>query len=253
MVKGLLLDIGGVLTEDGSALPQALEGMAAVRKTQLPLRFLTNTSRRTARQVATELRSLGFELADHELVTAPLAVKQYLRAHQLRPLILATPELAEEFADLDSCQPNAVVVFDAGEGFTYAALNEAFQCLHSGAQLLAVGANRYFRSGGALQLDAGPFVKALEYAAACEATIIGKPAAAFYHSVVSELGLSPAEVMMVGDDVDSDVVGALDAGLQACLSRTGKFCPGDEQRVPGLPCIDRLGELVAHLDDSLSP
>lgn len=247
MVKGLLLDIGGVLTEDGSALPQALDGMAALRKTRLPLRFLTNTSRRTARQVAAEMRTLGFELADHELVTAPLAVKQYLREHQLRPFILSTPALAEDFADIDQSKPNAVVVFDAGEGFTYPALNDAFQLLHGGAQLLAVGSNRFFRSGGALQLDAGPFVKALEYAAACEATIIGKPAAAFYHSVISDLGLRPDEVMMVGDDVDSDVVGALDAGLLACLSRSGKFCPGDEQRAPTAPCIDRLGDLVAHL------
>lgn len=244
MIKGLLLDIGGVLTEDGQALPHALEDMALLAGSGLPLRLLTNTSRRSATEVLIELQALGFSVNDNQLITAPLAVKQYLRDHQLRPFIISTPVLAADFADLDQQRPNAVVVFDAGDGFTYSALNQAFQLLQQNAELLAVGANRFFRSGGRLQLDAGPFVAALEYAAGCRAKIIGKPAASFFHSVLSEMGLPASEVLMVGDDVDNDVIGAQQAGLQGCLSRTGKYRRGDEQRAPGAVCIDRLADLL---------
>jgi len=72
-------------------------------------------------------------------------------------------------------------------------------------------------------LDAGPFVVALEYAMGREATVIGKPSPAFFDAALAELGVEAADTAMVGDDVEADVGGALDAGLDAVLVRTGKF------------------------------
>ncbi len=246
-MKGLLLDIGGVLTEDGAALPGAVTALAQLQSSGLPLRLLTNTSRRSHRQVLQELRALGFEVQDQQLITAPIAVKQYLQAQQLRPYIIATAVLEQDFADLPQTPVNAVVVFDAADGFSYAVLDQAFQYLQQGAELIAVGENRYYRSGGALHLDAGPFVRALEYAAETTATVIGKPSRTFYQAVVAEMGMRPDEVMMVGDDVDSDVQGALDAGLRACLCTSGKYRPGDEDKVAGTATIAGLQALPAAL------
>ena len=85
--------------------------------------------------------------------------------------------------------------------------------------------NRYWRTPEGLSLDVGPFVAALEYATGCDAVVVGKPAPAFFATVLAGLGVRPADAVMVGDDVESDVGGALRAGLAGVLVRTGKYRP----------------------------
>ena len=76
---------------------------------------------------------------------------------------------------------------------------------------------------------------ALEYAAGIEAVVVGKPSPDFFQAAVADLGLTPPEVLMIGDDVEADVLGAVAAGLQGVLVRTGKFEPADERQLEGGP------------------
>ncbi len=230
-IRGVLLDLSGVLYVGSAAVPGAPEALARLRETGLPLRFITNTTRSTRQAIGEKLRRLGFEIEDDEIFTAPSAVRAYLAEHGLRPQLLIHPGLEPEFAEVDQYDPNAVVLGDAGEAFDYARLNRAFRLLMGGAPLIAMGDNRYFAEDGGLSLDIGPFVRALEYAADTEAVVLGKPAEAFFHSAVDALGCSPAEAVMVGDDAISDVEGALEAGLQAVLVKTGKYRENDETRI----------------------
>ena len=176
------------------------------------------------------LQRLGFDVPAAHIFTAPLAVRRYLEAHALRPYLLIHPNLAPEFADLPQEEPNAVVLGFAQQSFTYESLNRAFRLLKNGAPLLATGRTRYFQGRENLELDAGPFVTSLEYAAETDAIILGKPSREFFLSSVKELGCRPEEVVMVGDDAVSDVGGALAAGLSAILVQTGKYRPSDEER-----------------------
>lgn len=244
-VSGLLIDIGGVLTEDGKALPGAVAAVEELAALGLPMRLLTNTSKRTAGNVLAELRRLGFSISDEQLVTAPSAVRQYLRAEQLRPFLICTPALHLEFSDMDLGAPNAVVVFDAAEHFCYKVLDDAFQLLEAGAPLIAVGDNRFYKSEGRRHLDAGPFIHALCYAADVEPIIIGKPAARFFQDVAADLGVDDDGILMVGDDVRSDVLGAQNVGLRACLVRSGKYRCGDEDAAASAYCIDGIAQLPA--------
>ena len=100
-----------------------------------------------------------------------------------------------------------------------------------------VGSSNY-RDG--LSLDIGPFVAALEYATGQSAVILGKPSPDFYGVAVDSLGCESKHVVMVGDDALADVDGALAAGLQGILVRTGKYRPGDEEKIthPGAPVHD---------------
>jgi len=156
------------------------------------------------------------------------------------------PDLLPEFEEFSTAEPNAVVLGDAGGALTYDGLNRAFRLLMEGGPLIAMGRNRYFREGGGLSLDAGPFAAALEYAAGIHAEVVGKPAAEFFHAAVRDLGCSPAQVVMIGDDVHDDVCGAIDAGLQGILVRTGKYRPGDEKQLkaPDATTVDDLAAAV---------
>ncbi|PAU76071.1 TIGR01458 family HAD-type hydrolase [Halomonas salipaludis] len=250
MLKAVLLDISGVLTEDGEALPGAVDAVARLQSSGLALRFLTNTSRKTSAAMRDELQRLGFAPAPEQVFTAPGAIRRYLERSGLRPYLLVHERLEPEFTDLPRDNPNAVVLGDAEQRLDYAHLDAAFQLLLEGVPLLAVGSNRYFRQAGALHLDAGPFVRALEYAAGIEAKVLGKPSGDFFDAVLDEVGVAPDEALMVGDDVECDVVAAMDIGLQACLIRSGKYRPGDEARAPQARCEASLADLVDALLDT---
>ena len=232
-IKGVLLDIAGVLYEGDTVVPGAIESLRALRAAALPMRLVTNTSRQSKRMLLAQLRRLGFEVSADDVFTATGALVAHLIRERLRPFLLVHANIDEEFEALDRERPNAVVVGDAAERFTYQRLNAAFRLLIDGAPLLAIATNRYFRAADGLSLDAGPFVAALEYATEAQAALFGKPAPAFYRAVLTDLGTAPAETVMIGDDVEADVNGALSLGLRATLVRTGKFRAGD---------IERLGE-----------
>jgi len=91
-------------------------------------------------------------------------------------------------------------------------------------------------------LDAGAFVCALEQAAGVTAEVAGKPSPEFFVTALGSIGLPPHEVMMVGDDVQSDVNAARQVGMHAALVRTGKFRPRDLE----------LLELPVQIIDSIS-
>lgn len=233
MYAGVLLDIGGVLYEGKQPVPGAVQALGRLREAGLPLRFVTNTSRATREQVADKLCRLGFEVSAGEIYTAPNAAADACRERGLHPMLVIHPALEPDLAGMDDATPDAVLVGDAGEYFTYPRLNAAFRLLLEGAPLLALARNRYFRDDDGLALDMGPFVAALEYAAGVEAEIFGKPSAAFFREAVRSLGVPAGQVLMVGDDVQSDVCGAVEAGLHGVLVRTGKFRDGDEAALPG--------------------
>jgi HAD superfamily hydrolase (TIGR01458 family) len=231
MIRGVLLDLSGVLYVGDRALPGALGAVERLDGSGLPVRFVTNTSRSTRRMIWEKLTRMGFAIPPEHIYTASMAVQRHLREHDLRPYLIIHPDLEPEFADFSREDPNAVVLGDAGPAFRYENLNAAFRLLLQGAPLLSVGDNRYFMENDGLSLDVGPFVRGLEFAAGTPALILGKPAAEFFYSALAEIGCLPEAAVMVGDDAGSDVEGALRAGLQGVLVRTGKYRPGDEQHI----------------------
>ncbi len=245
MIHGILLDLAGVLYQGDRRLPGASEALARLRENDLPVRFVTNTTRKTKARLLAQLHDLDLAVEDDELFTAAEATKRVLRDRGLTPHLLIHPDLEPDFADLPPGRPNAVVVADAGPAFTYDNLNRAFRLIQDGAPLLAVAKNRYFSENEGLSLDAGPFVAALEYAAQVEAEVIGKPANAFFAGAVASMAGEAGATVMVGDDVESDVNGALEAGLQALLVRTGKYRSGDQNAVHrGGETVDDIGAAV---------
>ncbi len=228
-------------------LAGALEALEHLRTSGLALRYITNTTRTPRRGMLAKLHRLGVPAGEDDLFMPAVAARRYLEARGLSPLLLVHPALEEDFAGLPEGGTKAVVIGDAARGFTYETLNAAFRALDEGAEFLALARNRSFRDAdGALSLDAGPFVAALEYATGREAMLFGKPSVAFFGSAVASLGCAAAEAVMVGDDVDSDVAGAMDAGLLGLLVRTGKYRPGDETRSEPAPSavLADLGEAV---------
>jgi len=228
--RALLLDLDGTLYTDAGPIPGAVEALGELRRRGVPLRFVTNTTRRSRRLLAGRLRGYGFAAEPAEIVTAVMSGVALLEARGWkRVAAFVAPDTLEEFAafDLASAHPEAVVVGDLGDLWSFDRLNRAFLHLMDGAALIALQRDRYWLRGDGLALDAGPFVAALEYATGKDAIVCGKPSAEFYRAALASLGATAHQqatgVVMVGDDLWGDVQGAQHAGLGAWMVRTGKY------------------------------
>lgn len=106
--------------------------------------------------------------------------------------------------------------------------------------------SRYYRSGANLVLDAGPYVKALEFACDVKAEVIGKPSSTFFLTALDKIQVLPEDAVMIGDDIVSDVGGAQACGIRGVQARTGKYRPGDENHPAVKPdgYVDNLAQAV---------
>lgn len=235
-IKGILFDMDGVLYEGERPVAGAAEAITWCRQAGLPFLFLTNTTSRPRSSLLGKLAGVGIDVTEEQILTPPLAARRWLEAHHVGPIALFVPAATRaEFDGLDSIdwrtatQAAAVIVGDLGEGWDFHTLNTAFRLLMSDRQppLLALGLTRYWQAEDGLRLDTGPFVKALEYASDRQAVVLGKPARPFFETALHLLGLPPAQVIMIGDDIRSDIEAAQQTGMRGVLVRTGKFRPAD--------------------------
>ncbi|MGI9483290.1 MAG: TIGR01458 family HAD-type hydrolase [Hyphomicrobiales bacterium] len=256
MVAGVLLDLSGVIYVGSEPLPGALEAVSRLRNIGLPLRFLTNTTRTPKRQILTNLHAMGLECGEDELFTPAQAARDWLAAHKCKPNLLIHPNLQEDFEGLAEFPGTAVVVGDAGEGFTFRALNTAFRTLVGGAEFIALAANRTFKDhDGELSLDAGAFVTALEFGSGKTATVLGKPAPEFFGGALESMNVKAEEAVMIGDDAEADVSGAIAAGIGAgLLVRTGKYVEGAESLVnpPPTATVDDIVKAVDWIEEKVA-
>jgi HAD superfamily hydrolase (TIGR01458 family) len=226
--RAILIDLDGVLYVEDTPVAGAQEAVAELRDRGVALRFVTNTTAYSRDRTLGKLSRLGFDVAGGELVTpAAVAVRHCLGQGLRRVALVMNDEVKQDFAQLRAVRhdepADAVIIGDLGSAFGYDVLNRAFRQVMDGAELIALQKNRYWLRGDGLSLDVGPFVTAIEYASGREAYVVGKPSGDFFREVLHELRIGAAETVMVGDDVESDIGGALRAGLRAVLVQTGKF------------------------------
>lgn len=235
-MAGVLLDLDGVIYVGDCAIPGAAETVDWIAREDIPHRYLTNTTSRPREAIVARLARIGIAADPSEILTPGVAAAAWLQREGVeRPALFVPDATTAEFAGLAPLPASAdrgagaVVVGDLGSGWDFATLNRAFRLLMDdpSVPLIALGLTRYWRADDGLRLDAGAFVRALEYACGREAVVLGKPDPAFYRTAVDDLRLAPEQVVMVGDDIRTDVEGAQRAGLVGVLVRTGKFSPAD--------------------------
>ena len=240
--SALLIDLDGTLYTDAGPIPGAVEALASLRRRGVPFRFVTNTTRRSRRGLVERLRGYGFDVDPAEVFTSVMAGARLLRERGIaRVAPFVAQATLEDFSDFElvggmagssAASPAAVVIGDLGDQWTSALLNQVFRHVLDGALLIALQKDRYWLGRTGLELDAGPYVAAIEYATGQPAMVCGKPEPTFYRAALVTLGgafaaapaVSPAPPpAMIGDDLWADVAGAQRAGLQGWLVRTGKF------------------------------
>lgn len=225
-VRALLIDLDGVLYVEEEPIVGAREAVERLRARNLALRFVTNTTAYSRQRTLEKLMRLGFRVESSELITpAALAVQHCRERGIVRVALIMNDEVKHDFSELEETADaaDAVIVGDLGSAFGYDVLNQAFRQVMGGAELIALQKNRYWMRADGISLDVGPFVAAIEFAAGREAYVVGKPSTGFFEQVLASVSVDARAAAMVGDDIESDIGGALRAGLAALLVRTGKY------------------------------
>ena len=235
-MQGLLFDMDGVLYNSEEPIPGATETLAWVRSRDIPHLFVTNTTSRGRDALAAKLERFGIPASPGEIMTPCEAAADWLRsrgaAHValfLRPAARPAFDGLDLLADVAESGANYVVIGDLASAWDFATLNRAFRLLHANpdAPLIALGMTRFWKAADGMSLDVAPFVAALEHATGRRALLLGKPSAEFFQAAAERLGVPKREIVMVGDDIETDIAGAQLAGMQAALVRTGKFRESD--------------------------
>jgi HAD superfamily hydrolase (TIGR01458 family) len=251
-VRALLIDLDGVLYVEEEPIAGAAKAVRRFRERGLPLRFVTNTTVRSRDRMLERLARLGLGVDDHELLTpAALAVQHCRERGHQRVALIMNEEVKRDFKELKETTggADAVIIGDLGSAFGYDVLNHAFRQVMDGAELIALQKNRYWMRADGLSLDVGPFVAAIEFAAELDAYVVGKPASGFFEQVLASVGVDAGAAAMIGDDIESDIGGALRAGLAAILVRTGKYRE-DRVRASGIQptrVVDSIADVPALL------
>ena len=226
--KAFLIDLDGTLYFKGEPCPGAIEAVNDLRQEKYQLRFLTNTTAKTPKMLHAQMQELGFDIYEDEIFNATYACLLHLRAQFGVSCHFMVDDAVKAFFEeipVDDDAPDFVVVGDYGEGFDFHALNHAFRLLMNGSELIALQKGLYWFSPEGIRLDCGAFVTLLEVAAGKIATIMGKPSETFFKTVLGNLHLAPRDVIVVGDDITTDIVGAERMEMRSVLVKTGKFKP----------------------------
>ncbi|MGH2711141.1 MAG: HAD-IIA family hydrolase [Actinomycetota bacterium] len=254
--EAFLLDLDGVLYRGDQPIDPAAATVEALRSAGKQIVFLTNNSASTAAQVAAKLNGMGISANESEVLSSARATGDMLasegKARARTAFVIGRDGVRSALADAGIDLVNGdvghaeLVVVGWDPDVTYEALRRATVLVRAGARLIATNADAsYPAPGGELWPGAGAILAAVETASGESATVVGKPHAPMFEAAVAAVGTR--NVLVVGDRVETDIVGAANAGLDAAMVRSGAGTPAqllDQDALP-VAILSDIGGLLS--------
>jgi len=248
----ILIDFDGVIRIGKKTAKDAWEFFKFILDKKIPACILSNSTLRNGKDIKKFLSENNIK-TDIPVLTCADASLNYVKENYKKIAVFASVSTREMFNEyLTDNNPEAVLVGDLSDKWSYEILNQIFRFVLNGADLIAMQKNKYWSPDDKnLFLDAGAFISAIEYATGKEAKLIGKPSPIFYHSGLKAIGFPEnSEFVMVGDDIETDIDGAQKIGGKGILIYTGKAkypLPEDCQTKPFAE-IQTLTEIKSFFD-----
>jgi len=253
MKIGFLIDMDGVLYRGNELIPGAIDFVGLLHKRNIPFMFLTNNSQRTPMDIATRMQRLGFQVGAEHVFTSALATASYLAQHKPQ----GTAYVIGEGGLLNALDRVGIAIVDhspdyvvVGEGRTInlESIEKAVQMVVSGAKLIATNLDPSCPTqDGGVRPGCGAFVKMIEEATGYRAFSPGKPSPVMFREARKRLGLSSGETIMIGDTLETDILGGNQLGFRTVLVLSGGTKRSDLHRFSYGP--DEVLDSVAEITD----
>lgn len=226
MRHGYLIDMDGVLYRGKHVIPGADAFIQELRRRDLPFRLLTNNSQRTRRDIAAKVARLGIDVEEEHVFTSAMATARFLARQKPG----GTAFVIGEGGLLNALHQNGYAVVDhdpdyviVGEGRTFnlELVEAAVRMILAGAKLIATNMDPNCPTENSLRPGCGAMVAMLETATGIKAFSAGKPSPIMMRAARKELGLSTDETVMIGDTMETDILGGVQLGYHTVLVLSG--------------------------------
>jgi 5'-nucleotidase len=253
---GYLIDMDGVLYRGSELIPGADQFIRELRARDIPFRFLTNNSQRTRRDVAAKLARMGVQVEDEHVYTCAMATARFLAGQKPNGtafvigeggLLTALHQNGYAVVDHD---PDYVVVGE-GRAFNLELVEAAVRMVLGGAKLVATNLDPSCPTqNGGVRPGCGAMVAMLEAATGVKAFSVGKPSPVMMRAARKELGLTTAETTMIGDTMETDILGGVQLGFRTVLVLSGGTREADLARYAYRPdlVVASLAEFADRLE-----
>lgn len=243
-----LFDLDGVVYVGEEALPGARESLARLRDMGKPVRFLTNDPRPTRADVARRLSGLGVEADPKEVVTSGWATAENLRESGVRSAYVVgseglAAEVREAGINTDERGGYEAVVVGCDERVSYEHIRRASELVHGGAAFVATNDDGSFPGPEGPLPATGAIVAAVRVATGKRPTVVGKPHDRMFDLCARDLGVEPSRAAVVGDSIETDILGAHNSGFAGILisPRPVAFASPRDYRAPDATIADLRG------------
>jgi NagD protein len=245
----------GVVYRGSELIPGADHFIAQLRERDIPFTFLTNNSQRTRRDVVAKLTRMGIDVEEQHVFTCAMATARFLA--QQKPG--GTAFVIGEGGLLNALHQNGYAVVDhepdyvvVGEGRTFnlELVEAATRMILGGAKLIATNLDPNCPTQNGLRPGCGAMVAMLESATGAKAFSVGKPSPVMMRAARKELGLTTDQTTMIGDTMDTDILGGVQLGFHTVLVLSGGTQREDMRKYAYRP--DLVVDSVAELADLLA-
>lgn len=227
-MRGVLFDMDGVLYRGSQPLPGVNELLAFLTEHDIAYGCITNNAMRTPAQIADGLHAMGLAIPADHILTSAIATNVYLRSIAPRGTTvyaigmdgLFEPLFGDGYFVFEEKTPQYVVV-GANFELRYVHLRTACLAIRAGATFIGTNPDTTYPAEDGIVPGAGAILAALVAATSQQPTIIGKPEPGLFQAALALLGTTPATTLVIGDRYDTDIVGAIKAGLRAAMVLTG--------------------------------
>lgn len=250
MCKAIIFDLDGTVYRGNNEVPGASTCIRMLRERGMRILFVTNRSNRVPGVVAAQLRGYGIDCADSDVLTSAQATAAFLPRGSVycigeEGLLLALQAAGHTLTDH---APDVVIVgFD--REFSYRKLEQACRMINAGARFVATNPDRALKLDDGLSPGTGAIVAAIQVGCDQAPLMIGKPERHIVDMALRQLQLPPTEVLMVGDNLDTDIAAGNAAGTLTALLLTGISSRQDAAQSRWKPTLiaDTFAELGAIL------
>lgn len=255
MMHGYLIDMDGVLHRGSEVIEGADRLIRHLREQGIPFRLLTNNSQRTRRDIAARLSRMGIELDEEHVFTCAMATARFLARQKPQGTAfvigeggLLTALHANGYAIVDQ-DPDYVVVGE-GRTMTFEMMETAVRLIRGGAKLIATNLDPNCPTDHGIRPGCGALVALLETATGTKAFSVGKPSPVMMRAARKDMGLRTEETAVIGDTMETDILGGVQLGYHTILVLSGSTSRDDLSRYAYHPetVVESVSQLAAMLE-----
>jgi len=226
-----LIDLDGVVYVENKTINGAKETIEAIRKLGKSVIFLTNDPRGSSREYSEKLKSMDIQASPKDVITSAMAVAEYIKEHYKldgkRAYVVGSNALKEEIkatglrlSQGEEAKEADFVIVGGHQGFNYEEMKIAAFAIRNGARFFATNCDPVFPTPEGLVPATGAILASIEVASGKKAIAVGKPEPIMFE-VAKKLLPSEERIAIVGDRLDTDILGGKRAGISTILVLSG--------------------------------